>query len=78
MRADTSCNLPFTTVGEARTADAADPAEKMVLFAKMQSNSMKNASNRADLPFSPPQTIREPKCELIIRHIASAQAPLAP
>jgi hypothetical protein len=40
--------------------------KKMMFFAQMLSNSMKNASNRADLPFSPPRTIREPKRDLIV------------
>jgi hypothetical protein len=33
--------------------------KKVVFFAKMLSNSMKNASNRADLPFSPPLFARD-------------------
>jgi hypothetical protein len=34
--------------------------KKMMLFAKMLRNSIKNPSNPADLPFPPPPTIREP------------------
>jgi hypothetical protein len=35
--------------------------KKVMLFATMLSNSIKNASNPPDLPFSPPQAIHEPQ-----------------
>jgi hypothetical protein len=35
--------------------------KKMVFFEKMLSNSIKNASDPARLPFSPPRAIREPQ-----------------
>jgi hypothetical protein len=38
--------------------------KKMVLFAKMLSNSIKNASDPVDSPVFSPQTIREPQTPL--------------